>query len=50
MADEAVVFDLFVSSPDDAPVERRRVERVVSRLNGDFLGEARFEVVRSGRT
>jgi len=32
MADEAVVFDLFVSSPDDAVVERRRVESVVSRL------------------
>jgi len=40
------VFRLFVSSPDDAEVERRRVERVVSRLNGDFAGRARFETVR----
>ncbi len=40
------VFRVFVSSPDDAEVERRRVERVVSRLNGDFAGEARFEVER----
>ena len=40
------VFRLFVSSPDDAEVERLRVERVVSRLNGDFAGRARFETIR----
>jgi len=40
------VFRLFVSSPDDAEVERQRVERVVSRLNGDFVGRARFETIR----
>ncbi len=40
------VFRIFVSSPDDADVERRRVESVVSRLNGDFAGVARLETVR----
>jgi MFS family permease len=40
------LFRLFVSSPDDADVERRRVESVVSRLNGDFVGVARLETVR----
>ncbi len=40
------VFRVFVSSPDDADVERRRVESVVSRLNGDFAGVARLETVR----
>ncbi|MGO8738811.1 hypothetical protein [Rhodoblastus sp.] len=30
------IFRLFVSSPTDAAVERRRVENVVSRLNGEF--------------
>ena len=46
MQNTTKVFRVFVSSPDDADVERRRVERVVSRLNGDFAGEARFEVER----
>ena len=40
------VFRVFVSSPDDADVERRRVESVVSRLNGDFAGVARLETIR----
>jgi eukaryotic-like serine/threonine-protein kinase len=39
-------FRLFVSSPADAMVERRRVENVVSRLNGEFAGVARLETIR----
>ena len=39
-------FRLFVSSPGDVMVERRRVENVVSRLNGEFAGVARLEAVR----
>ena len=39
-------FRLFVSSPGDADVERRRTENVVSRLNGEFAGLARIEAVR----
>ena len=39
-------FKLFVSSPGDVMVERRRVENVVSRLNGEFAGVARLEAVR----
>lgn len=39
-------FRLFVSSPGDVMVERRRVENVVSRLNGEFAGVARLETVR----
>src|SRR5271165_1564146 len=39
-------FKLFVSSPGDVMVERRRVENVVSRLNGEFAGAARLETVR----
>jgi tetratricopeptide (TPR) repeat protein len=39
-------FRLFVSSPADADVERRRTENVVSRLNGEFAGLARIETVR----
>jgi hypothetical protein len=39
-------FRLFVSSPTDADIERRRVERVVSALNGEFAGLARFETIR----
>jgi tetratricopeptide (TPR) repeat protein len=37
---------LFVSSPGDVMVERRRVENVASRLNGEFAGVARLEVIR----
>jgi hypothetical protein len=40
------VFRLFVSSPSDAATERRRVENVVSRLNGEFAGLARLEAIR----
>ena len=40
------IFRLFVSSPGDADVERRRTENVVSRLNGEFAGLARIEAVR----
>ena len=39
-------FRLFLSSPGDAGVERRRAETVVSRLNGEFAGLARLETVR----
>jgi tetratricopeptide (TPR) repeat protein len=40
------VFRLFVSSPSDAHIERRRVEDVVSRLNGEFAGLARLQTLR----
>ena len=39
-------FKLFVSSPGDVMAERRRVENVASRLNGEFAGVARLEVIR----
>ena len=39
-------FRVFVSSPSDVMVERRRVEHVVSRLNGEFAGVARLEAIR----
>ncbi|MGD0025639.1 MAG: AAA family ATPase [Xanthobacteraceae bacterium] len=39
-------FKLFVFSPGDVMVERRRVENVVSRLNGEFAGVARLEAIR----
>jgi hypothetical protein len=39
-------FKLFVASPGDVMVERRRVENVVSRLNGEFAGVARLEAIR----
>src|ERR1700722_111817 len=39
-------FKLFVSSPSDVMVERRRVGNVVSRLNGEFAGTARLEAIR----
>lgn len=39
-------FKLFVSSPGDVMVERRRVENVVSRLNGEFAGVTRLEAIR----
>ena len=37
---------LFVSSPGDVEHERRRVERVAERLNGEFAGVARLETIR----
>ena len=37
---------VFVSSPSDVEHERKRVDRVVARLNGVFLGQARFETIR----
>jgi hypothetical protein len=39
-------FKIFVSSPGDVMVERRRVENVVSRLNGEFAKVARLEAIR----
>jgi hypothetical protein len=40
------VFRLFASSPSDANVARRRVETVVSRLNGECAGLAGLEAIR----
>ncbi len=40
------VLRLFLSSPGDVAVERRRVAAVVSRLNGEFAGRALIETVR----
>ena len=37
---------MFVSSPSDVERERQRVDRVVARLNGVFVGELRFETIR----
>ncbi|HEX9903598.1 MAG TPA: tetratricopeptide repeat protein [Propylenella sp.] len=37
---------IFVSSPDDAQLERRRLERVVERLNGELGGTALLRTVR----
>ena len=40
------VFRLFLSSPGDVAVERRRVAAIVSRLNGECAGRARIDVIR----
>ena len=37
---------LFVSSPGDLLPERDVVQRVVARINGDYLGVVQFEVIR----
>ena len=37
---------LFVSSPGDLVPERQAVQRVVARINGDYLGVVHFEVIR----
>ena len=37
---------IFVSSPGDADHERRRVERVIERLNGEFAGVTRLQAIR----
>lgn len=37
---------IFVSSPGDVGHERRRVDRVVERLNGEFAGVAQLETIR----
>jgi len=39
-------FKLFVSSPGDVMVERRRLENAVSRLNGEFSGVVRLKAIR----
>lgn len=39
------MFRVFVSSPGDVAAERKRVELVVERLNGEFEGLARFAPV-----
>ena len=40
------VFRLFLSSPGDCAVERRRVAALVSRLNGECAGRARIDLIR----
>ncbi|TDR94854.1 AAA family ATPase [Enterovirga rhinocerotis] len=40
------VFRLFLSSPGDVAIERRRIAGVVSRLNGECAGRARIDVIR----
>lgn len=37
---------LFVSSPGDLLPEREAVQRVVARINGDYLGVVHFETIR----
>lgn len=37
---------IFVSSPGDVDQERRRVDRVIERLNTEFTGTVEFEAVR----
>ena len=39
-------FRIFVSSPNDVSHERRRVERVIERLNGEFAGVAHLAAIR----
>lgn len=39
-------FTLFVSSPADVEAERRRVARVVERLNGEFREALRLKAIR----
>ena len=46
MADGARQVRVFVSSPGDARIERRRLERVIERLNGEFAGVARLSAIR----
>jgi hypothetical protein len=41
-----LTFRVFISSPGDAMVERRRCENVISRLNGEVAGLARLVAVR----
>jgi len=41
---------VFVASPDDMRVERARVEHVVSRLDAEFEGVARFRAIRYERS
>jgi hypothetical protein len=37
---------LFVASPSDVAAERTRVDVVAARLNGEFEGMVRMEVIR----
>jgi tetratricopeptide (TPR) repeat protein len=46
VAEGARQVRIFVSSPGDARFERRRLERVTERLNGEFQGTARIIVIR----
>ena len=39
------VVRVFVSSPGDVEHERRRVDRVAERLNGEFAGIVRIETI-----
>ncbi|WP_429925446.1 AAA family ATPase (plasmid) [Agrobacterium vitis] len=40
------IVRIFVSSPGDVDVERRRVDRVIARLNGEFSNVVQFEAIR----
>jgi tetratricopeptide (TPR) repeat protein len=40
------VLQLFVSSPGDVANERRRIEAVIERLNGEFSGRVRIKAIR----
>jgi len=37
---------IFVSSPGDVDHERRRIDRVVERLNGEFAEIAQLQTIR----
>ncbi|MCB9957910.1 MAG: AAA family ATPase [Rhodospirillaceae bacterium] len=39
-------YRVFMSSPGDAVAERRRIERVIDRLNGELDGSTRLQAVR----
>ena len=40
------IVRVFISSPGDVQAERRRIERVVDRLNGELADGARFQAIR----
>src|ERR1700721_535894 len=40
------ILQLFVSSPGDVADERRRIDAVVERLNGEFKGRAQIKAIR----
>ena len=42
-------FRVFVSSPGDVAPERRRIDLVVERLNTEFAGRVRIEMIRCER-
>ena len=40
------IVRVFISSPSDVMIERRRAQRVIERLNGEFTGRVRLEAIR----